>query len=268
MSSLDRTARNSRQSPDHRSGVGPGGGTPCRKRVLRESLDIELGQVVHVQPAGAGPDAARVATLINATDRFIVLSLHEAPSSVRGKAAALKPPRRGTEVEVTLNREADARYRFDSRVLKVAESLEGVFCLAHAPEMTRVQTRRYLRVPVGNLVVFTPVSESCLLARELTGHNTPGREHRRGRIIDISGGGCGLRLSTSVVEGDYLLLLLDFIRKDELIKAPAQIRRFYRISGTHGPSFRAHLMFRHIPESLRRQIVKFAFDRQLHSPNQ
>ena len=268
MNSHSREALDSRQTPGRRPGDSSGGGTPCRQRVLRDSLDIELGQIVHIQPVGAGPDAAQTAMLMNATDRFLVLSVQGRRPSARGRAAAVEPPRRGTEVEVVFNREADARYRFDSRVLKVAESLEGVFCLAHAPKMNRVQARRYFRVPVSNPVVFTPVSESHLLARELTGRNTPGREHRRGRLVDISGGGCGLRLSTSVVEGDYLLLLLDFIREDELIKAPAQIRRFYRIDGSHGPSFKAHLMFRHIPESLRQQIVRFAFDRQILSPNQ
>lgn len=267
MSSLDQDARSSRQEAGPRSGVGSGSGTPCRQRALRDSLDIELGQIVHIQAAGSGPGAVQTARLMNATDRFLVLSLQGKWSPGRGRATAFEPPRRGTEVEVMFNREADARYRFGSKVLKVAESLEGVFCLAHVPKMTRVQSRRFLRVPVSNQVVFTPVSESHLLARTLTGYHTPGREHRQGRMVDISGGGCGLRLNTSVVEGDYLLLLLDFIREDELIKAPAQIRRFYRIDGTHGPSFKAHLMFRHIPESLRRQIVKFAFDRQLHSPN-
>jgi len=169
---------------------------------------------------------------------------------------------------VTFNRDADARYQFDSKVLKVAESLDGVFCLAHAPTMDRVQTRRYFRVPVSNPVVFTPVSESCLLARELTSRDTPGREHRRGRLVDISGGGCGLRLGMSVTEGDYLLLLLDFISERELIEAPAQIRSSYSIDGSRGQSYRAHLMFRHIPEAIRQRIVKFAFDRQVHSPDQ
>ena len=234
---------------------------PHRPLRLHSTREMEPGQTVRFRALGAPRADAQEAVVLRSADRHLVLSV--AGATPRGTQ-----PYDEAAVDVRFTRFDDARYRFESRVVRTEDDREGIVCLAHSDRLRRRQARHYVRAPMARRVCFVPVTEVRLLARMLTARTAPWREQCMGRLLDLSGGGCCVRTDVAVPRADFLLLWFDFLAEDQFVEAPAQIVTVSDSVVDDVRRYRVHLRFRHVSEALRQSMIQYVFERQLHSPGQ
>ena len=233
---------------------------PYRPLRLRSTREMSADQVVWVKPVGAPDSDVQEATVLKCARDCLVAAVH-------GATPMGSLPYDEEDVDVQFARYDDACYRFRTRVMKIAQTLDGVVCLAHSDRLLRRQARQYVRVSMEGHARFAPTTEHRLLARMLTGRSAPRREQCVGRLVDLSGGGCAVRTRIATPDTEFMLLWFDLFPGEPLVEAPAEVAGAEEVGANDAPQNLIHLRFRHIAESVRQTIIQYVFDRQLHAPS-
>jgi len=238
-------------------GAEPEASSRHRARMLSVTSEIEVGQEVEVGLAHDPEGKVVEARVLKVTEHFLIVA-------TAGSTLALE---QGTKIQVRFRRDHDGCYQFVSRVARTSEALPGLFAVSHTSELARRQTRRFVRVSVDREVQFASLSEAALLAWMLTAKSDGAARTGRAQMVDLSGGGCGLRAPQAVPRGSFMLLLMGFLFQDEPgAFVPAKVVDVYPVKTNGSPAYRVHTMFRHVPESLRRKIVKHVYEQQFREP--
>jgi len=232
---------------------------PYRLLRLRSTRDLERDQMVWFRAMGARGTELQQAFVVDAAGPCLKIGLPGA--CPRGTMGFQEQP-----VEVALYRFNDGRYGFRSHIVRQSEVFDGVVHLAHTPRLWRLQERQYVRVSTLEDVRYVTTQEARLLARMLTGRDFPRMDELDGRLADLSGGGCAVRVRGAAPKGEFMMLWFGFLQQSQPAEVPAQIVGVNRLALNDEPMHKVHLKFRHLSGDTRRAIVRYVFERQLRSP--
>lgn len=160
--------------------------------------------------------------------------------------------RRGDKVQVRFFLD-DSSYHFETQVTGEAADNIHLYRLAYPDQITRVQQRDYVRLPVMLDVEYAPADAGA-------GAQDPA--FTRATSVDISGGGMKLAVKQRVRENSSLLLrfVLPLKSKPEFLELKARVIRCIRTDSRREVY---HLGLRYESINLRQQdiIVRFIFEK-------
>jgi len=162
----------------------------------------------------------------------------------------------GTWVHVSLVRPGDAEYTFRTQVLR--DSTKELV-LRHTSQLNRAQQRNWLRIDVDIPVKITILEDA------------DAGETISGRIVDISGGGLGMALSTGdlgitlptkLVNDSRLLLNFELPEHGWITNLPAKVIRVAGPFGGNHSEIVHSVAFTEGTNSINEKIIKFVFEKQ------
>jgi c-di-GMP-binding flagellar brake protein YcgR len=208
---------------------------------LSSSRDLHLNEIVTVIVSqGSGTRGFYQGVVTDMDELSITISLSE-----KQVLPAVD------QVEISLAH-VEAMYVFKARVLKVPSGGGNPLVTSHALEFRVIQHRQFYRQRVNFTVHFR-------LVRENLQGEKPEIIQGRGRLVDLSGGGCSLltdvkgkvgdRIYFNLVLGEKVLnnLMVRIVRTDDLESGDSLL----------------HGAFENIEDQDRDDIVKFVFQKQL-----
>ena len=157
---------------------------------------------------------------------------------------------KGTWVQMSLTKPGDAEYAFRTQVL---EDLKGEIFLSHTNRLVRTQQRNWLRVDADIPVMATQLDEAHI------------GEVLSGKIVDISGGGLGMLLSTRLQKNTVLILNFEIPGRGKITDL---LVRVIRVAGppegisskvVHSVSFESET------DLAREKIIQYVFEIQRES---
>jgi len=166
------------------------------------------------------------------------------------------------ELSVWHIRPGDAEYRIDTKILNRADSFLE---LDHSMVFNRKQLRNWVRIDVNIPCKTTLVEEG----KEEPVDETESESVKKikyskgtifdGRIIDISGGGIALRLSTSLNPGSILSLNFE-LPGSSLRGITADVLSIHD-AGNQEEVFIHRLKFKNIETAVQEKVIRFVFEK-------
>jgi len=160
---------------------------------------------------------------------------------------------RGDHVEVRFFK-GDCSYHFKTLVTGEAKDNIRLLRLAYPEQITRIQQRMHVRLPVALNVDYAPVK------RDAGGRDSP--DFTRASSVDISGGGMKLAVRQPVGEKELLLLKfnLPLKNKPEYLELPARVIRC-TIIDLKTKTYHLGLRYDNINRRQQDIIVRFIFEK-------
>lgn len=217
-------------------------------RRIDSTRDLAAGQQAWIAPPGeVGPKWYHVQ----------LTAVDEATFTAASREEGAAPPfRAGDAVRVRLWREDDARYLFTTEVLD-AETRPPRYRFRHATELKRVQARAHFRIRVDQDTVIGVLAGSGEDDAERLGR-LPLQGKLRGRITNLSGGGCAIVTNEAAPAGRLLRFPVELAEED-----PADVfARIVEIAPLSGARSLLRVVFIGIDEECRDAITRYVFKRQ------
>jgi len=153
----------------------------------------------------------------------------------------------GSWLHLNMTRPGDAEYAFTAQVL---QDSKGELALSHAVQLNRTQQRNWVRIDVSIPVEITQMSSDG--AGDIF----------FGKIIDLSGGGCGMALPIRLITGTFLRLTFELPGHGQVEKLLVKVTR---VAGPYNndTSKTVHsVAFEGEVNSIQEQIIQYVFEKQ------
>jgi len=225
------------------------------------SRGISVGQTVEVQIA-PNPKLSFASKVLEADDLEIVI---QAPTD----NAVLRAIRPGSVVLVEFSRDSDARYRFETPVIRVESKGTGRVYLEHTVDVERYQSREYFRAMMMEPIFFYPISEEQLA--QFNSIEPPaedslllemGLREISGDASTISGGGIAIVSPEKFEVERPLLISVDPYLERPVGPIPARI---CSISSLPGRRYLLRTAFTDLDESVRDTVINYVSRLQVQS---
>ncbi|NPV28226.1 MAG: hypothetical protein HPY58_00950 [Firmicutes bacterium] len=167
------------------------------------------------------------------------------------KKGTLIPLRKGDTITVNYWGQTGS-YSFTTRVIKTQVQQVPVIIAERPREVTRIQRRNYLRIPVALPLTFSILEDLEHAARS---------EIFRAETVDLSGGGVMIKSPVKLSKDEYLEIELTLPRKGT-INLVGRVVRTQETKDQGGLFYLVGIDFVVIDESDRDRIIAFVFERQ------
>jgi len=157
------------------------------------------------------------------------------------------PVRVGTILHLNMTRPGDAEYAFSTQVLR---ELKGELVLSHATQLNRTQQRNWVRIDVNIPVEVTQIS------------NDGTGDIFFGKIIDLSGGGCGIALPIKLRSGTFLKLNFELPGHGLVENLQVKVTRVAGPYNNDASKTIHSVAFSGDVNSIQEQIIQYVFEKQ------
>lgn len=166
-------------------------------------------------------------------------------------------PEIGEELEVIYYDSYDKVFRFTSKVVGKKTLGIPVILIERPNNIEKLQRRDYVRISYLNDIYYSIISNNIDIEK-IDEIGIANYLFKRGKLIDISGGGMRISIDEEANIGDQLFIRLQFPPKEFYIGCKVS-----RIEDTINKSKNLGLKFHSIKNNEREEIIKFIFKRML-----
>ncbi|MFC1584367.1 PilZ domain-containing protein [Fibrobacterota bacterium] len=177
--------------------------------------------------------------------------------SLEGKDLPIGQINQNQSLPVWFIRPGDAEYRLKIRVKEIRD---GSIVLEHTHDLQRKQLRNWVRVDVNIPCKATLVKKTGGKDESPDKDDLPNGTVLEGRIMDISGGGICLRLSSGLSSGSTLSLNFD-LPGSSLKNILSEVINYDALKKNDANVFIHRLKFCEIETATQEKIVRFVFEK-------
>lgn len=157
------------------------------------------------------------------------------------------PVQVGAWLHLNMTRPGDAEYAFNAQVLRNAK---GELVLSHATQLNRTQQRNWVRIDVSIPVEVTQVDSD--------GNG----DIFFGKIIDLSGGGCGIALPIKLRSETFLKLNFELPGHGQVEQLLVKVTRVAGAYNNDASKTVHSVAFEGEVNSIQEQIIQYVFEKQ------
>ena len=153
----------------------------------------------------------------------------------------------GSWLHINMTRPGDAEYAFNSQIL---HDSKGELSLSHAVQLNRTQQRNWVRIDVSIPVEITQVT------------NDGAGDIFFGKIIDLSGGGCGMALPIRLAAETFLKLTFELPGHGQVEKLLVKVTRVAGAYNNDASKTVHSVAFEGDVNAIQEQIIQYVFEKQ------